>query len=148
MHQDFRAITFTYKQDVKLKRYVKEFGENWDLVSKKSKKFTPEQCFNRYQHIKDMKIIKVTFTDEEDKLLKEKVEAYGKRWYIVVKFFSGKTQNDLKNRYYRHIRKENPDNLKKENTYQQTSNEVDFNDFQLNEEDYFDFGEPFINSIM
>ena len=148
MQKDLWTNIFTYKQDIKLKRYVKNFGENWNEVAKKLKKFTPEECHKRYQQIKDIKIIKVMFTEEEDKLLEEKVEAHGKRWYIVVKFFSGKTQNDLKNRYYRHIRKQYEPNQKLDNNLQNTPTEYSFDDFQIDPEDFAAFEDSFVSLIM
>ena len=98
---------FSYKQDLKLKKLVEEYGEYaWPQVASKMRKFTAEECHQRYQYLCKHKKKKVQFTHEEDVLLEQKVKEYGKRWHLIIPFFKNKSMNDLKNRYYRFIIKQ------------------------------------------
>ena len=98
---------FSYKQDLKLKKLVGEYGEYaWPQIASRMRKFTPEQCHERYQYLCKHQKKKVQFTHEEDVLLEEKVQEYGKRWHLIVPFFKNKSMNDLKNRYYRFVTKQ------------------------------------------
>ena len=100
---DRETPKFTYKLDRKLKKYVRECGMfNWDEVSKRMKRFTPEECKERYYEL--CTTTKEPFTLEEDLAISHLVKEYGTKWELFVSLFKDRNINDIKNRYYRYIK--------------------------------------------
>ena len=106
----YKKTKFTYKQDVRLRKLVNDFGtENWKFISQQMKHFTPKECKERYHLILNGAVIKRPWSNEEDRQLKALVESYGTKWTFFLIFFKDRTINDLKNRYYRFIRNKGRD---------------------------------------
>ena len=104
-NSSYKKGEFTYKQDLRLKRCVKEYGmHNWDKVAQKMKHFTAQECEARYNHIINGDLVKRPWTLEEDRTIKKMVETYGTRWHYFIHCFSDRSINDIKNRYYRYVR--------------------------------------------
>ena len=45
------------------------------------------------------------WTEYEDKLLEQKVNELGRKWSVIAKFFPGRTDINIKNRYASHTTK-------------------------------------------
>ena len=45
------------------------------------------------------------WSPEQDELLNDKIEELGTSWVLLIKFFPGRSANDIKNRYYSQQRK-------------------------------------------
>lgn len=112
---------FTAQEDNLLSSIISSVGENdWNYVSKimRSNKFdrNARQCKDRYYHYLDPKInINFHWKPEEDELLMKKVEEEGKKWKLMEKFFPGRTEVSLRNRYNLLLRKNNNKKGRKQN---------------------------------
>ena len=97
------TILWTPEEDAKLKELVKAFGkDNWHKISKSFLRHNSRQCKERWAAIKPQGrhfLKPPQFTREEDVLLWKKVQQYGKKWELINKCFTGKTETQLMNRY-------------------------------------------------
>ena len=99
-NSSYKKGEFTYKQDLRLKRCVKEDGmHNWDKVAQKMKHFTAQECEARYNHIINGDLVKRPWTLEEDKLLIQKINECGKKWSIICMALKGRSETAAKNRW-------------------------------------------------
>jgi hypothetical protein len=96
---------WSLEEDKKLYEWVKMNGpNNWkncvNFVGRISK-----QCRERWYNVLNPFIRKGNWTKSEDKLLFDLYERYGTKWSKISKFFKGRTENSLKNRFYSTLRK-------------------------------------------
>lgn len=96
---------WTLEEDKKLIEWVKIKGSNnW----KKCKKFVGrigKQCRERWYNVLNPNIKKGKWSKNEINLLFDLFNKYGTKWSIISKFFEGRTENALKNRFYSMLRK-------------------------------------------
>ena len=95
---------FSERDDANLKKFVKKFGENWELISDKIKKFSPRQCKDRYTVYLSGDFRNDPWTEEEDQRLSKLYHEYGPKWCEICKFFDGRHSNSVKNRWHRYIK--------------------------------------------
>ena len=96
---------FSPKDDAKLRKLQKQYGENWKEIAKKMKNFSARQCRDRYISYLMTENSGDPWTEEEDLLLLKKYHELGKNWQLIMTFFKRRNLNSVKNRFYRHIRK-------------------------------------------
>lgn len=96
---------FLQRDDEKLKAVVQHFitefghdGVDWKRVGEIVGK-TRRQCRERYKKYLSPDIYKGRWTPEEDELLLQKVESLGCHWVAMVRYFPGRTDVILKNRW-------------------------------------------------
>ncbi|MDR1627734.1 MAG: hypothetical protein LBR79_03065 [Oscillospiraceae bacterium] len=93
---------FTEAEDAQLRQLVqnKNPDETWDIIaSRMPGEKTGRQCRDRYLYYLSPYIINTPWTDEENQLLSEKYQELGPRWRSIARFFPGRTDNQIKNRY-------------------------------------------------
>ena len=96
--------SFSPQEDQRLIDLVNLFGiSNWKVISQNFPGRTQRQCRERYKTYLAPGISKDPWTPEEDELLKQKFDEYGPKWSVISKYFIGRTDNNLKNRYNNHI---------------------------------------------
>ena len=95
---------FSERDDANLKKFVKKFGENWELISDKIKKFSPRQCKDRYTVYLSGDFRNDPWTEEEDQKLSRLYHEFGPKWCEICKFFDGRHSNSVKNRWHRYIK--------------------------------------------
>ena len=94
---------FFPKDDEKLLTIIKAETGNIDwyqVANKMGPDFNYRQCFERWSFFLDPTINHTPFTEEEDKLLLEKVSLYSTHWATISQFFNARTTYALKNRYH------------------------------------------------
>lgn len=104
-----QRICFTPEEDSKLLLLVEKLSFNWKNISKEMGNRSVRQCKERYHHYLSPSINHEEWTNDEDFLLLSAVENIGKRWKLIEKVFKGRTEIDIRNRFYvltRKIRKE------------------------------------------
>lgn len=91
---------FTKSEDTALKQLVQKYGhDDWELISNSLGTKNSRQCHDRWFYILSPKLNKTPFTIEEDNLLLYLLNKLGPRWVQISKYFSGRTDTQIKNRY-------------------------------------------------
>jgi hypothetical protein len=67
--------------------------------------FSKRQCRDRWQHYLSPTIIRSPWTYSEGKLLLEIAARFGYRWFLMTKWFPGRTAIEIRNHYLRLLRK-------------------------------------------
>lgn len=91
--------TFSPDEDTALRELVKIFGEKWDSVAQMMPNRTAKQCQIRWKKYLAPHLRETIWTDEEDRLLMRTIETIGTKWAKIAKFFPGRSDVSLKNRY-------------------------------------------------
>ena len=71
------------------------------------------QCKERYKNYLDPFLKFDNWTEIEDRSLEEKINIYGFKWVFLTQFFPGRSANNIKNRWYRHLLKKNKKSKRK-----------------------------------
>ena len=91
---------FSSYEDACLKTLVEKYGESsWQLIAHFMPQRTPRQCRERYRGYLASNIKNLPWTREEDDLLIEKFQEYGRKWVKISKFFNGRSDSNVKNRW-------------------------------------------------
>ena len=93
-------VKFTHEEDQKLIELVKQFGDkSWKKIASIMKTRTTRQCRERYINYLNPSLLNGPWTEDEDKLLVEKVKEMGPKWAQIVKCFKARSDVNIKNRY-------------------------------------------------
>ncbi|OHT13399.1 Myb-like DNA-binding domain containing protein [Tritrichomonas foetus] len=99
-----RRRPFTPKEDASLIKLVNEIGVGaWSKIAKKMSKRSPKQCRDRYNNYLKEGVKTCKWSDEEDQLLCKLFEEIGPKWVQMSRVIQGRSENDIKNRWYKHI---------------------------------------------
>jgi len=82
---------------------VSELGQAWRGVCGRMPGRTPRQLRDRWTNYLRPEVRKGPWTPEEDSLLLEKVNEYRRSWSRMIHSFSGRSESDIKNRWYTHV---------------------------------------------
>lgn len=97
---------FTPEEDERIKQLVNEHGLHaWNIVAENIPGRTSRQCRERYHLYLQPNVSRAPWTREEDELLIAKVREFGTQWSIIAKFFRGRTNNNVKNRWNVQLKK-------------------------------------------
>ena len=91
---------FTSQEDTTLKKLVHDLGENsWSDISLKMKDRNPRQCHDRWFYYLSPKINNSPWTPEEDERLITLCYQLNGKWVKISKYFKGRTDTQIKNRW-------------------------------------------------
>ena len=91
---------FSEAEDEQLKKLVHKYGtNNWIRVSINMKDRNVRQCKERWLYYLSPEYNHSDFTEDEDKLLLEKIREMGMCWTKISKFFDRRTPYAIKNRW-------------------------------------------------
>ena len=91
---------FTKEEDKQIVKLVEKYGtDNWTEISEFFFNRSGRQLKDRWFNYLDPEVNKKEWTPEEEELLLQKLEEYGKKWRVISRFFRGRTDVHLKNRY-------------------------------------------------
>ena len=96
---------FTKEEDARLLYLVEHFGtKNWHIIAEMMPFRNIRQCRDRFRNYLSPEINLKPWTLEEDLLLASKYKELGPKWVQISQFFQGRSDNNLKNRWYTHLR--------------------------------------------
>ena len=97
---------FTIQEDENLKRLVMQFGDsNWQLISSFMPGRSVRQCRERYIGYLSPNLTTLPWTPQEDSILIQKLKEIGPKWTLMVPYFNGRSDSNIKNRWYKHLSK-------------------------------------------
>jgi hypothetical protein len=96
---------FTPDEDVLLKQLVKRFGRSWEVIACYLPNRNQRQCKDRWTNYLSPSISTDPWTEENDQLLLQKVNELGPKWTQITTFFPGRTDANLKNRWFMLVRR-------------------------------------------
>jgi hypothetical protein len=79
---------------------------NWDVVAQQFNGRTARQCRERWMNYLSPNVRTGEWTREEDERLVALVNEHGRSWSMLSRFFDGRSDNDIKNRWYSHVQPE------------------------------------------
>ena len=103
-------VTWSTEEDDALKNAVFKYGgKNWKRIAVELPGGckTDVQCFHRWQKVLDPKLVKGSWTPEEDGLVLKMVEEYGpRRWSEIAKALPGRIGKQCRERWHNHLNPE------------------------------------------
>jgi hypothetical protein len=95
---------FTPEEDFQLRSLVEQLGsQHWEEISRYLPDRSARQCRNRYKNYLLDSLVAGPWTPEEDAVLIEKFHQIGPKWVEIGKLLSGRSGNNVKNRWYKHL---------------------------------------------
>lgn len=128
---------FTPEEDEKLTRIIAQHGaKKWDKVASFMPGRTGRQCRDRFHNYLKPSLTNGPWTREEDRMLEQKVLEYGQHWNKIVRFFKGRSDNNVKNRWHTYIsRHRNLDKNNIQNFSEECSNNGQLKNINIKEND-------------
>jgi hypothetical protein len=141
---------WTPQEDVKLVELMKKHGQSWAMISASMEGRTGKQIRDRFLNKLRPNIKCGDWTVEEDELMIRLLNEIGNRWSLIATHLPGRTEGQVKNRYYSSIKKRLETNGVFSQTSSASASEVvsSFPTSPEAEEPKFDFGFDFDASVM
>jgi len=97
---------WTKEEDTLLKSWIEENGtEDWTHAMETIIGRSAKQIRERWTNVLNPTLKKGKWENDEEKTLFELYLKFGSKWASLQKFFEGRTENQLKNRFYSTLRK-------------------------------------------
>jgi hypothetical protein len=91
---------FNSLEDQRLQSLVAELGQsNWLEISARLGTRSARQCRERYHNYLDPKLRHGPWSEAEDILLVQKFTEFGPKWALIERFFEGRSEANIKNRW-------------------------------------------------
>jgi hypothetical protein len=91
---------FTPDEDDVLRQLVAQHGtSDWTSLAQHVPSRTPRQCRDRWKHYLSPEVVVGNWTEDDDRLLLQKVDELGTHWAAIAQLFPGRTDIGVKNRY-------------------------------------------------
>jgi hypothetical protein len=95
---------FSREEDEMLRTLVLRIGSNdWATVAQFMPGRSPRQCSHRYNNYLTDRHRQTAWTEAEERVIFEKYREIGPKWAYISKFLAGRTGNDVKNRWHKHL---------------------------------------------
>jgi hypothetical protein len=105
-NEDAHRRRFSQAEDDLIRQLILRYGEHdWNTVAGYLPTRTARQCRHRYYNYLLDTHQPIAWTDQEDRTIIDKYRVLGPRWASISRFLVGRTGNDVKNRWHKHISK-------------------------------------------
>ncbi|XP_030760175.1 transcriptional activator Myb isoform X2 [Sitophilus oryzae] len=92
------------EEDAKLKHYVEEYDEKWDLIAEHFPDRSDIQCQQRWTKVVNPELVKGPWTKEEDEKVVKLVNVYGaKKWTLIARHLKGRIGKQCRERWHNHL---------------------------------------------
>jgi len=112
---------FTPQEDAKLLELMKKYGQCWAMISSELPGRNGKQVRDRYVNNLAPGIKCGNWTPEEDKMLVDLQQQLGNKWSKIASQLPGRTEAQVKNRFYSCIRKKSRSNGNQASLYENAS---------------------------
>ena len=102
--QKSKQVRWKAAEDEKVLNLIRRFGEKWTVISKILGNRTGKQIRDRYNNYLRANINNSKFTSQEDACLLELLAELGPKWAKIADRIPGRKENQVKNRYYGHLK--------------------------------------------
>lgn len=127
MQKNKRSL-FTENENKIILEMVQIYGEDWEAIARKLPNRTPKQCHDRYSNYLRDGLKKDPWSKQEDEKLLLLFNEIGPKWSKMMNQLPGRSGNDIKNRWHKHLVKEyNPNATKTQSSSKINQN----NDYQM-----------------
>lgn len=96
---------WTTQEDKMVQTLVTQLGEKWNKIAEHLGNRTGKQVRDRYNNFLRRDIITTKFTDQEDALILSLLTKIGPKWTKIAEYMPGRTEYQVKNRYYGCLKK-------------------------------------------
>ena len=101
-----RRRKFTPQEDETLKLLIYKSGSfNWKRISEFMPGRSAKQCRDRYFNYLSEEITSDPWRKEEDEILLTYLSYIGTKWVEIARHLPGRSGNNVKNRWYKHLSK-------------------------------------------
>jgi hypothetical protein len=101
-----RRHKFSREEDDRLRDLIVQFGNrDWASICNGMPGRSARQCRHRYNNYLVETHQYLAWTDAEEELIFTKFQELGPKWVTIAVFLPGRTGNDVKNRWHKHIAK-------------------------------------------
>jgi hypothetical protein len=95
---------FTPEEDMQMRSLVERLGtKSWEEISRFLPDRSARQCRDRYKNYLVDSLMTTPWTPEEDALVIAKFHQIGPKWVEIGKLLSGRSGNNVKNRWHKHL---------------------------------------------
>jgi hypothetical protein len=100
----FSRRKFSSDEDLQLRTLVESMGtRNWEKIAKFMGERTARQCRDRFKNYLVDSLVVDPWTPQEDALLIGHYHLIGPKWVEIGKLLSGRSGNNVKNRWHKHL---------------------------------------------
>lgn len=96
---------WTPREDARLVELMGKYGQSWAMISSLMEGRTGKQVRDRFLNKLRPNIKLGDWKPEEDELLVSLCKEVGNRWSLIATHLPGRTEGQVKNRFYSHIKK-------------------------------------------
>jgi len=129
------------EEDARLLELMKEFGQSWAMISSKLPGRTGKQVRDRYVNNLAPGIRCGGWTPEEDQVILSLRSVNGNRWSYIASHLPGRTEAQVKNRFYSYIKKKSINDFPKSQNTENFSSPMTSQEIEVDfEEDLFEIG--------
>ncbi|KAJ6218652.1 hypothetical protein RDWZM_009809 [Blomia tropicalis] len=90
---------WTQEEEKKLSELVNEYGNNWKKITENMTNHSYSDCFKKYHMHLNSNIRKGKWTQNEDKILKDLVEKFGKKWCKIADCMKNRNYHQCQQRW-------------------------------------------------
>lgn len=98
---------FDKYEDYCLNYYYYLYGPKWTMIASHMPGRSPRQCRERFKKYLSPNVNNSPWTYSEDMLLLHLINQFGNRWAQISVYFPGRTDSNIKNRWYKHLKHNN-----------------------------------------
>jgi hypothetical protein len=105
-HHTNQRRKFTQEEDGLLRTLVEQMGDRrWEAIAAFLPSRTGRQCRDRYKNYLLDNLAAGPWSPDEDEIVVRKYTEMGPRWVEIAKSLNGRSGNDVKNRWHKHLAK-------------------------------------------